>query len=138
MFDLRGTERLTEWRKIRDGLNSSDDPYQSVLEVWKRAPLVNQYLDPTDPGSWPDPWHLILDNRYDDLALALGIVYTLGLSERFIGQEIEIHMSMLDTQRKSYFVIIENTVIDVDCRVTLTKDQLSTDSKRIWSYQNKS
>lgn len=137
MFDVSGTERLTEWRKIRDSLNSSDDPYQSVLEVWKRAPFVNRYLDPDNPGSWPDPWHLILDNRYDDLALALGIVYTLGLSERFIGQEIEIHMSMSDTQRESYFVIIKNTVIDIDCRIILTKDQLPADSKRIWSYQNK-
>jgi hypothetical protein len=137
VFDVSGTERLTEWRKIRDSLNSSNDPYQSVLEVWKRAPFVNQYLDPNNPGSWPDPWHLILDNRYDDLALALGIVYTLGLSERFIGQEIEIHMSMSDTQRESYFVIIKNTVIDIDCRIILTKDQLPADSKRIWSYQNK-
>lgn len=137
MFDLDGTERLTEWRRIRDQLNSDNDPCRSVLEVWKRAPLVNQYLDPTNPGSWPDPWHLILDNRYDDLALALGIVYTLGLSERFMSTEIEIHMSIPESKHSDFFVVINEAVIDVGCRELRSRDFIDTTAKRIWTYQSK-
>jgi hypothetical protein len=136
VFDFSGTERLTEWRRIRDNLNNSGDPYQSVLEVWKRAPLVNQYLDPNDPGSWPDPWHLILDNRYDELALALGIVYTLGLSERFMSMKIEIHMSIPEDKNNDFFVICGETVIDVGCREMKSIDSISP-AKRIWTYQSK-
>lgn len=137
MFDLSGTERLTEWRKIRDNLTDSNSPYHYVLDVWKRAPLVNPYLDPTDFGSWPDPWHLILDNRYDELALALGIVYTLGLSERFMSTEIEIHMSIPESKITDYFVVCENTAIDVGCREIRSKTFISESTKRIWTYQNK-
>lgn len=138
MFDLHGNERLTEWRRLRDSLKDSEDPFSTVLDVWKHAPFVNPYLNSNCPSDWPDPWHLILDNRYDDIAIALGIVYTLGLSDRFIGEEIEIHMSMLDTQREDFFVVSGNTAIDVGCRIVLSKDKLPADSKRIWAYQNKS
>ena len=137
MFDVSGTERLTEWRKIRDDLQNSSSPYNSVLEVWKRAPLVNPYLDPNDPGSWPDPWHLILDNRYDELALALGIVYTLGLSERFMSTEIEIHMSISEDKITDYFVVCEDVVIDVGCREIRSKSFISATAKSIWTYQNR-
>jgi hypothetical protein len=137
VFDVSGTERLTEWRKIRDDLQNSSSPYNSVLEVWKRAPLVNPYLDPNDPGSWPDPWHLILDNRYDELALALGIVYTLGLSERFMSTEIEIHMSILEDKITDYFVVCEDVVIDVGCREIRSKSFISATAKSIWTYQNR-
>lgn len=137
MFDLDGTERLTEWRRIRDQLTSDDNPYRTVLEVWKRAPLVNQYLDPNDPGSWPDPWHLILDNRYDDLALALGIVYTLGLSERFMSTEIEIHMSIPDSKNRDFFVATKEVVVDVGCRELRARGFIDTTTKRIWTYQSK-
>jgi hypothetical protein len=136
VFDTKGTDRLTEWRKIRDQLKDSIDPYQSVLEVWKRAPLVNRYLDPADSRSWPDPWHLILDDRYDDLALALGISYTLGLSERFMSSQIEIHMSISE-EEENFFVITDSVVIDVGYRVVRPGNFVLPQAKRIWTYQSK-
>lgn len=136
MFDLSGNERLIEWRKIRNTINDTDDPYQFVLEVWKKAPLVNQYLDPAQPDSWPDPWHLILDNRYDDLALSLGIVYTLGLSERFMLDQIEIYMSI--SEENNFFVVINNKIIDVGYRILRNKDFVLLEQNRIWCYRYKS
>lgn len=138
MFDLSGNERLTEWRRIRDSLNNSHFPEEEVLEIWKKAPFVSRYLDPSDPDSWPDPWHLILDNRYDDLAIALGIAYTLGLSARFMSVEIEIHMSILNNNEYNFFVVLDQVVIDVTYRTVRKKDYLTSDQKRIWTYQNKS
>jgi hypothetical protein len=137
VFDLCGNERLTEWKKIRDSLQGSDNPYLDVLNIWKKAPLVNQYLNPNDPKSWPDPWHLVLDNRYDELALALGIVYTLGLSERFMSAKIEIHMSIEDLNENNFFVIDNNSTIDVGHRSLRSGDFVLPMVKRIWTYQSK-
>lgn len=136
VFDLSGNERLIEWRKIRNTINNIDDPYQFVLEVWKQAPLVNQYLNPNEPNLWPDPWHLILDNRYDDLALALGIVYTLGLSERFMLDPIEIYMSI--SEENNFFVVINKKIIDIEYRIIRNKDFVLPRQNRIWCYQYKS
>ena len=49
----------------------------AINDWWFRAPTVNHYLHPQDIPNWPDPWQLLNDNIYCDLARALGIVYTL-------------------------------------------------------------
>ena len=118
VFDLHGTERLTEWRRLRDQLEIDDSPFQKVLSVWSRAPLVNSYIDPTRPNDWPDPWHLILDDRYDDLALALGVMYTLKLTQRFMNERFKIHKSMLE-QENFYLVVGDKVCFDISNRQIL-------------------
>lgn len=112
MFDLHGTERLTEWKKFRDSLEDSKDPFQDVLDLWTRAPFVSSFLNPRDPSTWPDPWHLVLDNRLDNLAIVLGILYTLKLTRRFMDSKYEIHMSIVDDKDPLYFLVIENRVLN--------------------------
>lgn len=112
MFDLFGTERLNEWKKFRDSLEDSQDPFQDTLDLWTRAPFVSPFLNPKDPASWPDPWHLVLDNRLDNLAIVLGILYTLKLTRRFMDSEYEIHMSIVDDKEPLYFLVIENCVLN--------------------------
>ena len=45
MFDLQGTERLAEWKRFRDELETSPDPLKDVARFWGRAPFVSQFLD---------------------------------------------------------------------------------------------
>jgi hypothetical protein len=45
--------------------------------MWSTAPFVNYNLDPSDPKTWPDPWALLAENYWCDVAKALGIVYTI-------------------------------------------------------------
>jgi hypothetical protein len=52
----------------------------STNEFWENCPFVPYYLDPDDTDKWPDPWELITENYYCDLAKCLGIVYTLHLT----------------------------------------------------------
>jgi hypothetical protein len=106
MFDLYGNERLTEWKKFRDSLEISNDPLTAVAELWARAPFVSPYLDPQTPSEWPDPWHLVLDNKLDELAISLGMLYTLKLTQRFIATDCEIHMSMPSGKTDSSFYLI--------------------------------
>lgn len=53
-----------------------------VNDYWMASPWKPYYLHWDDQKTWPDPWQLISDNIYCDLARALGIVYTILLLER--------------------------------------------------------
>lgn len=92
MFDLHGIDRLAEWKKFRNTLETASDPFLDVITFWSKAPFVNLYLDYTDPASWPDPWHTVLDSKYDDLAITLGMLYTLLLTDRFSKENYKIYI----------------------------------------------
>ena len=126
MFDLYGNDRLTKWKEIRDRLEKSDSPFDDVVEVWSRAPFVNGYLDHRDSKSWPDPWHLILDGKMDDLAICLGMLYTLKLTQRFMRSTFEIHMSMPDDQKDKifYLVVDESWALSHQTKEVIAADNL--------------
>ena len=112
MFDLYGNERLTAWKRFRDRLEDSQTPFDDSVSLWCRAPFVNPYLDPYKPEDWPDPWHLILDDRLDNLAISLGMLYTLKLTQRFIDTKCEIHMSMFPSEKEpSYIVVVDDQYV---------------------------
>ena len=79
MWPLTFEERLQDWRDLRDQCLLVD--YEIALHLindwWWRAPIVNHYLHWDDDESWPDPWDLLADNHFCDLAKSLGIVYTI-------------------------------------------------------------
>ncbi len=112
MFDLYGNDRLTEWKKFRDSLETVSNPLEEVSKLWSRAPFVNHYLDPQCPSEWPDPWHLILDGKLDDLAICLGMLYTIKLTQRFMATVCEIHMSMLPKDSSPrFYLVVDNTYV---------------------------
>lgn len=112
MFDLYGCERLIEWKKFRDSLETSTTPFHDVAEFWSRAPFVNSFLDPKDSSNWPDPWHLILDGKFDDLAISLGMLYTVKLTRRFMTSQCEIHNGVfLKTFDVRYPLIVDRQYV---------------------------
>ena len=106
MFDLHGIERLTAWKKLRDEIETSDNPLSLCASSWTKAPYVSEFIDPCDVDSWPDPWRLVLDGRYDNLAIAIGMLYTLRLTERFEKTEFEIYQHKKDKKESDYFLKI--------------------------------
>ena len=136
MFNLYGNERLTEWKKFRDSLESSDDPLTRVAELWATAPFVNPYLDSKNPNEWPDPWHLVLDNKLDELAISLGMLYTIKLTQRFIDTNCEIHMSMCSQNKhRQYMLVVENErILNLEYGTVVSADRLKTlDTKTIYA-----
>ena len=61
-------------------------PIESALLTinswWFSTPWQPYYLHWDDQPAWPDPWQLLNDNVYCDLARALGILYTISLLDR--------------------------------------------------------
>ena len=136
MFNLYGNDRLTEWKQFRDSLENSNSPLQDVADLWSHAPFVNPYLNPHNPSDWPDPWHLILDDRYDDLAIALGMLYTIKLTRRFMDSKCEIHTSMLQEEKQpKYFLIVDDIkVLNLEYKNVVEIDRIANvQTNIIWS-----
>jgi hypothetical protein len=81
VFQLSYEARLSDWYDLRVQLEDSDRQILCV-EVdkwWQKAPLVNHHLHILDSENWPDPWVLLAENTYDEVARAVGMCYTLLL-----------------------------------------------------------
>ena len=138
VFDQHGTDRLAAWKEFRESLETSDSPFEDVAELWSHAPFVSPYLNPNNPTEWPDPWHLILDLRLDDLAIALGMLYTITLTRRFMDTKCEIHTSMLrDDKEASYFLVVDNRhVLNFEYKSVVDIEKLKDcKTNMIWSYK---
>ena len=76
--------RLDSWNQLRQ--HCQNLPIESALtEInrwWFRAPWRPYHLHWDDQLTWPDPWQLLSDNIYCDLARGLGILYTITLLDR--------------------------------------------------------
>ena len=139
VFDEHGTQRLAAWRQFRQSLETSETALQDVAKLWTHAPFVSSYLDPQLPTEWPDPWHLMLDLRLDDLALVLGMLYTIKLTQRFIDTKCEIHMSMCPEKNSTqYLLLVDNShVLNLDHGTVVEKQRLeSLDTKTIYSVSS--
>jgi hypothetical protein len=70
--------------------------------MWSTAPFVNYNLDPSDPNLWPDPWTLLAENYWCDVAKALGIVYTIYFTgHRTIDIELRVYYDYKTKERYS-------------------------------------
>jgi len=82
-FNEPEDSRIVSWRHWRESLNSlpKDEILQKVVDTWSQVPTVMHLLSPDQPRDWPNPWQLITDNYYCDLAINLGMFYSLALVE---------------------------------------------------------
>jgi hypothetical protein len=84
MWPTTFRSRLAGWNILRDQCQHL--PVESALEDinawWFRAPWIPYYLHWDEQQSWPDPWQLLRDNVYCEVARGLGILYTVSLLDR--------------------------------------------------------
>ena len=77
-------DRLQSWNQLRE--QSQILPVESALQTinkwWFQAPWRPYYLHWDDADTWPDPWQLLSDDIYCEVARGLGILYTITLLER--------------------------------------------------------
>lgn len=134
MFDLYNFERLSAWKQFRDSLETSSTPYEDLANFWALAPFVSRYLDPNNPKSWPDPWKLIIDGKFDDLAICLGMLYTLKLTERFRDSLCEI-CTVIENNEKRYFLMVDNSsILNYEYRsVRGRNDLVNQEFTLVWS-----
>lgn len=107
MFNKSTDDRISSWAQHRASLNETTTPFLAVWEFWKDAPFIpyNHKVDPYHHKSWPSPWEIIVENRYDDFTKALMIGWTIKLSERFKNSKIELR-TLVDIPNNSVYNII--------------------------------
>ena len=83
MFQLKTEDRLRSWREFRYSIGdlNLEQALRRTVELWSNAPFTPYHLEINSPENWPDPWTLIEENVYCDIAKCLGIMYTILLTE---------------------------------------------------------
>ena len=107
MFQKSVDDRLSDWAAFRKQLNTSATPLEDVWEFWGHAPYIpyNNKVDPYNQKSWPTPWDMIVQNKYDDFTKALMIGWTLLLSDRYRNSKIEIK-TLVNDHKTCYYNIV--------------------------------
>ena len=110
IFKLPVAERLGRWKQFRNSISSLPvtEALEQTLNLWNSCPFIPFYLPPDTPNQWPDPWQLISENYYCDLAKTLGIVYTLYLSDHKLTLEPEIRVYYDPNTRYTYHIAYFN------------------------------
>ena len=101
-WDLRLSDRLAEWKDFRRKISglSLAQAIPEVNRLWSTAPIVTYNLAPDEPNTWPDPWALLAENYWCDVAKSLGIVYTIYFSShRTVPMEIRVYYDYKDKTR---------------------------------------
>ena len=136
VFNCYDQDRLAAWKQFRDTLEISNSPLEDVAELWSHAPFVSPYLDYQNPKTWPDPWHLVLDSRLDNLAITLGMLYTIKLTQRFRDSKCEIYRIKFPSDKEhSYILVVDNqSVLNLEYNRVVGVDKLGEgESNLLWT-----
>lgn len=92
MWKTSYEERLADWFELRQACEHLDlaQQLQRINDWWFCAPMVNRVITWGDPADWPNPWNLLVNPGYCELARALGIVYTLMMLENRLYTDLNI------------------------------------------------
>jgi len=75
------SDRLGDWSDLRISVQNLplEQALQTINEWWFNSPWQSYYLHWDDLPTWPDPWQLLSDNVFCEVARGLGILYTLSM-----------------------------------------------------------
>jgi hypothetical protein len=98
------SDRLTAWADLRKEVQSMplEQALQTINNWWYQAPWSGYYLHWDDMLKWPDPWQLLSDNIYCDVARGLGILYTIT----FLDHKDLLSVEMVLTEDNRNLVLI--------------------------------
>ena len=107
MFEKSIDDRLSAWSAHRASLEQSLDPFLETWEFWRPAPYIpyNKDMEPFNPSSWPTPWEIIVNNKYDDFTKALMIARSLKFTKRFQNTKIVIKC-LVNNHNKCYYNVV--------------------------------
>lgn len=79
------SDRLSNWHRLREQCQtlSPQLALDQINHWWFDAPWRPYYLHWDDQATWPDPWQLLSDNIFCEVARGLGMLYTISLLDRF-------------------------------------------------------
>ena len=84
MWPKQFANRLESWSALREIADQGDlaTSLAAINTWWFNAPWTSYHLHWDDLATWPDPWQLLDDNVYCEVARGLGILYTISMLKR--------------------------------------------------------
>ena len=133
--------RLDSWNQLRTQV--IDQPVESALETinswWFQSPWTAYHLHWDDQNSWPDPWQLLSDNMYCEVARGLGILYTITCLNRGDMDSAELVLTNDDRNLvlldKSKYIlnwdrtVVLNTSSEIEVKKSLHQSQITQQYK---------
>ena len=109
MWPVGYEECLQSWVQLRQ--DCTNKPFQEQLNQiagwWGHAPQAKHAVHWHDKENWPNPWELLADNSYDELAIALGISYTILMIDS-INTTVELAQAKDSSLSDSYIVLVDD------------------------------
>jgi hypothetical protein len=122
--------RLDSWTQLRT--RARNLPVESALEAinswWFTSPWTGYHLHWDDREDWPDPWQLLDDNIFCEVARGLGILYTITLLERADIESAELvltqsgHNLVLVDKSKYILNWDKSTIVNINPEVKIVKN----------------
>lgn len=125
-------DRLRLWQDFRHRISALqlEAAVKATEHMWSYAPYQKYYLTLDEVKNWPGPWELIFENYYCNLAIALGMLYTLYLSEHKPQVEIRVYIDPSSmAQYNLLFVEQGKYVLNMEHDAVLNKTQVSSSLK---------
>ncbi len=133
--------RLDSWNQLRTQV--ADQPVESALETinswWFQSPWTAYHLHWDDQITWPDPWQLLSDNMYCEVARGLGILYTITCLNRDDMDSAELVLTKDDRNLvlldKSKYIlnwdrtVVLNTSSEIEFKKSLHQSQITQQYK---------
>ena len=138
VFQLNYEARLSDWYDLRVRLEDStlEEKCVEIDKWWQKAPLISHHLHILDSENWPDPWQLLVEKTYDEVARALGMCYTLlllgeveiKLAEATDKMGDDVVIVLVDNAKyvMNYYpnTVLSNTLADFSIKRTVSLDNI--------------
>jgi hypothetical protein len=108
VFQSTYEHRLRDWKQLRSKIKTLSIE-QQCIEIdkwWQAAPFVKHHLSWSDSNNWSDPWTLLSENTYCSLTKAVGMCYTLLLTEV---DSIELVVAKDSLCEEHYLVLVDKS-----------------------------
>lgn len=137
MWNLKPLDRLLYWKNFREGLKflTLDECLIETSHLWSFAPFVNHYLDIDSCRNWPDPWSLLHENFYCDLAKTLGMFYTIALSEHG-GNKLSLSILQHKKKKDQINIVTVNDewILNYEFNSVVNSKKVSKNYQCVYSY----
>jgi len=124
--------RLDAWAHLRKQCQNqnAETVLTNINQWWFQTPWRAYHLHWDDQDVWPDPWQLLSDNLYCDVARGLGILYTISLLDHADLTDAELvltdegHNLVLVDKRKYILNWNEKNIVNTNHKLEI-KQQLT-------------
>jgi hypothetical protein len=124
-------DRLEAWSDLRKHAQSLplEEALAAVNTWWFNTPWTSYYLHWDDLPTWPDPWELLSDNVYCEVARGLGILYTISMLDHPAVGSVELVLT--DEGTNLVLVNKEKYILNWDQEVIVNTHQKHKIKKKL-------